>query len=138
MYTLLALAHGGANPMPTPAELKLGGLLTVADSKLVLGWWWKWSKGFAAMLIRLQSVMGLAVVLVYGVVLVAGIVVFDPVNRNSYLLRADVACWVWVVLWDAVMVVRLLVVVVCCCGMVLCGGGFVGSGSMWCVRGVCG
>jgi hypothetical protein len=38
LYILVALAHGGANPMPTPAELKLGGLLTVVDSKFVLGW----------------------------------------------------------------------------------------------------
>jgi hypothetical protein len=78
LYILAALAHGGANPMPTPAELKLGGLLTMADSKSVLGWWWRWSGGFAAMLFRLHLVMGLEVVLVYGVVLVSGNVVFDP------------------------------------------------------------
>ena len=82
--------------------------------------------------------MGLAVVLVYGVVLVSGNVVFDPVNRNSYFLQADVVCWVWVVMWDAVIVVRVLVVVVCCVGMFVCGGGCVGIGHMWCVRGVCG
>jgi hypothetical protein len=82
--------------------------------------------------------MGLAVVLVYGVVLVSGNVVFDPVTKNSYVLRADVVCWVWVVLWDAVFVVRVLVVVVWCVGMFVCGGGFVGIGPMWCVRGVCG
>ena len=49
--------------------------------------------------------MGLAVVLVYGVVLVSGNVVFDPVNRNSYFLRVDVLEWMWVVVWYAVGVV---------------------------------
>ena len=70
----------------------------------------------------------------YGVVLVSGNVVFDPVNRNSYFLRADVVCWVWVVMWDAVIVVRVLVVVVGFVGMFECGS--VGIGPMWCVRGV--
>jgi hypothetical protein len=82
--------------------------------------------------------MGLVVVLVYGVVLVSGNVVFGPVNRNSYFLRVDVVEWMWVVVWDAVSVVRVLVVVVCCVGRFVCVGGFVGIGPMWCVRGMCG
>jgi hypothetical protein len=77
------------------------------------------------------------VVLVYGVVLVSGNVVFGPVNRNSYFLLVGVLEWMWVVVWYAVSVVQVVVVVVCCAGSCVGVGGVVGIGPMWCVRGVC-
>jgi hypothetical protein len=39
----VTLAHRGAIPLPTPAGLKLGGLLRVAAVELVLRWWADWS-----------------------------------------------------------------------------------------------
>jgi hypothetical protein len=39
----VALAHRGAIPLPTPAGLKLGGLLRVAAVEVVLRWWLEWS-----------------------------------------------------------------------------------------------
>ena len=71
------------------------------------------------------------VVLVYDVVLVAGNVVFCPVNRNSYCLRANMFGWRYVVVWDAGSVVRVMVVLV----VVVVGsvGSFVDIGSIWCV-----
>jgi hypothetical protein len=38
----VALAHRGANPLPTPAGLKLGGWLMVAVVGVVLGRWMGW------------------------------------------------------------------------------------------------
>jgi hypothetical protein len=48
IHILVALAHGGANPMPTPAGLKLGGLLMVVVVAMVSGGWWRWLGCFAA------------------------------------------------------------------------------------------
>jgi hypothetical protein len=54
IYILVALAHGGASPMPTPAELMLGGLLTMVEVVTSLWWWWKWSEGCVSTLFRLH------------------------------------------------------------------------------------
>jgi hypothetical protein len=58
MHTLAALAHGGANPMPTPAGLKLGGLLMEPVVEVVYGTSWVWIGGFSARKFQLQLTFG--------------------------------------------------------------------------------